>query len=82
MAILDDIKTELADLKTTVQSEHDQAAVVLQKVVDLEKQIADLVAGGSGISLTDAQDILSQIKDVKTGVSGIIPDVPEPTPTA
>jgi len=76
MATLAEVQTELADLKATTDSEHQQAQVVLDKVTALEAQVADLqaqLAAGNVATAADLDGLLTQIRDIKTGVNNIVP---------
>lgn len=69
MSVAETIQAELASLKAASDAEHEQAAVVLKKIVDLEAQIAT-----GSVSPADQEAILASIRDIKTGIQGIIPD--------
>lgn len=77
MATLADVQSALTDLQATSDSEHAQAAVVLQKVTDLEAEVVALqvqIAAGTGATPEQLDGLLTQIGTIKTGISGIIPD--------
>lgn len=76
MATLAEVQTELTDLKATTNSEHQQAQVILDKVTALEAQVADLqaqLAAGNVATSADLDGLLTQIRDIKTGVNNIVP---------
>lgn len=77
MATLAEVQSALADLQSTSDSEHEQAAVVLQKVTDLEAQVAALqaqIAAGTAATPADLDGLLATIGTIKTGISNIVPD--------
>ncbi len=82
MATLEETKARLEALTTAVDAEHDQAAVVLQEVVDLKAQIAALLAQQGGATPADLDGLNTSIDSILAKVSNIIPDQPVPAPTA
>ncbi len=76
MATLAEVQTELAALKADTDSEHQQAQVILDKVTALEAQVADLqaqLAAGTAATPADLDGLLTQIRDIKTGIDNIVP---------
>lgn len=77
MATLAEVQAGLDALQAASDSEHQQAVVVLQKVTDLEAEVAALKAqidAGTAATPADLDGLLTRITAIKDGVSGIIPD--------
>lgn len=84
MATLQETQAKLDALTTAVDAEHDQAAVVLQEVVDLKAQVAALqaqIAAGTGATPEQLDALNTSLDSILSKVQGIIPDAPVPAPT-
>lgn len=84
MATLEETQAKLQALTGAVDAEHDQAAVVLQEVVDLKAQVVALqaqIAAGTGATPADLDALNTSLDSILAKVSNIIPDTPVPPPT-
>lgn len=79
MAVLDEIKQDLVNLKSTVAVKSEAVAA---KIADLAAQItslSDQVANGTATA-EDVAAVKASIADVATAVNAIPQDVPAPVP--
>jgi ACT domain-containing protein len=72
MATLEDVKAEISTLKDHIATE---GAEVKTAVTALQDQVATLqaqIAAGTAVTSADLDDLITQLKDVETGVDNII----------